>query len=141
MRQYELCEDVDLSLDDLVRLDLVEIFYFKILHSNLCRIAARYGKIDTLIWLRKQNPPYSWDATTCNNAIKFNQFKTLKWLRKHKCPWNSESCEIAASTENLKILIWLRKQNPPCPWNRNRCFNILRGKNIEIPLVLLYDER
>jgi hypothetical protein len=43
----------------------------------------------------------------------------LQWLRKQDppCPWDSRACSNAAQRGHLEVLKWLRGQDPPCPWD------------------------
>lgn len=45
--------------------------------------------------------------------------KMIKWLRSQNppCPWNEYACSLAAKGGHLKVLKWLKGQSPPCPWN------------------------
>ncbi len=61
---------------------------------EICKVAARVGRLDWLVNARAQDPP---------------------------CPWSEWTCAVAATCGHLEILKWLRAQNPPCPWNKGEC--------------------
>jgi hypothetical protein len=77
------------------------------------------GKIESLQWLRAQDPPCPWDAAACRAAVESGHLEALQWLRAQDppCPWDYTACNEAADSGNLVELQWLRAQTPPCPWN------------------------
>ena len=82
--------------------------------------AAMYGHINILEYIKKNDLTYNWnDVELCNHAAKNGKISTLIWLREQNppCPWNEKTCVIAAINGQLETLKWLRKQEPPCPWN------------------------
>jgi len=58
----------------------------------------------------------------------------LKWLRKQDppYPWNEWTCMAAAKEGHLEVLKWLRKQDPPCPWNKMTCWWAAEKGHLEI---------
>lgn len=56
--------------------------------SNACDLAAKYGSLKCLQWLRTRNHPFSWSVSTSANALR---------------------------SEHAHVLDWLLSQNPPCP--------------------------
>jgi hypothetical protein len=120
--QFRRNENENLTVDEIVNLDLVKQFYNEIPHDNLCDIAAKYGKIETLQWLRTRYPPCPWGTKTCVTAVKYRHIETLKWLKLQKCPWNIKICAIeAAKTGQIEILEWLISQKQPFPRNKKIC--------------------
>jgi hypothetical protein len=136
--------------------------------ETTCSAAAYNGKIETLEWLRSQNPPCPWSEETCMLAAENGQIETLEWLRlngcpwdatsyyspasvgnlemliwlrSHNCPWNEGVCYEAAANGQVATVMWLRSQNPPCPWNKTECIGELEGNDIDIPDILLGDNR
>lgn len=47
-----------------------------------------------------------WTITTCSMAAKYGHLLVLKWLRKKRCRWNSKTCAMAALNGHSDILIW-----------------------------------
>lgn len=47
----------------------------------------------------------------------------LIWLREQDppCPWDEWATVQAARGGHLHVLRWLREQRPPCPWDRSAC--------------------
>ena len=88
-----------------------------------CSYAAECGQLETLKWLRAQDPPCPWNERVCSQAAFEGHLKTLKWLRAQDppCPWNEDVCMNAARGGHLEILKWARAQDPPCPWNERVC--------------------
>ena len=116
---------------------------------KLCFYAARIGSLDSLQWLRNQDPPFPWcypsvyaaeggnlhvlqwlraqehpmDQCVCNAAAANGRLHVLQWLRAQDppCHWDEETCAIAAQSGHLHVLQWLRTQEPPCPWDEETC--------------------
>ena len=42
--------------------------------------------------------------------------KTMAWLLDHGCPWDVTVCASAVARSEFGVLLWLRSQDPPCPW-------------------------
>lgn len=42
--------------------------------------------------------------------------RPILWARENGCAWDSTMCAIAAGFDRVGILMWLRAQCPPCPW-------------------------
>jgi hypothetical protein len=66
---------------------------------------------------------FEWKKCICNAAAKGGQIRILKWLRSQNppCPWNQATCGYAARSGDIETLKWLRSQDPPCPWDSNTC--------------------
>jgi len=92
--------------------------------KRVCLVAALFGRLDALRWLRSQNPPCPWDERTCALAAVFAPLEVLKWLRSQDppCPWDKSMCSYAVSFGRLDVLVWGSNQSPPCPWDL-RCIN------------------
>ena len=90
--------------------------------ASTCAAAAQNGHLDMLKWLRGQDPPCPWDSSTCA-AAENGHLNVLQWLRCQDppCLWNARTCAAAARNGHLYILQWLRSQDPPCPWDQNAC--------------------
>jgi hypothetical protein len=69
----------------------------------------------------------------CNLSIELGRFDVLKWARENNYNGNeTTTCSCAAFNGQLKILQWLRNQNPPCPWNATTCSEAARGGHLKI---------
>ena len=90
---------------------------------NVCRGAAKGGRLKALKFLRGLDPPCPWGEVTCATAAEEGHLDVLKWLRSQDppCPWDEWTCTHAAEEGQLEILKWLRSQDPPCPWNAHTC--------------------
>jgi hypothetical protein len=52
----------------------------------MCRVAARQGSLDTLQWLRAQEPLCPWDSGVIAGA-RLNGFAAVEaWARENGCP-------------------------------------------------------
>ena len=49
--------------------------------------------------------------------------EVLQWLRRQDppCPWDPETCRAATEHSHVEVLQWLCSQNPPCPWDNPPC--------------------
>jgi len=55
-------------------------------HAAMCRVVARRGGLDTLQWLRAQEPPCPWDGRVIVEA-RLNGFASVAaWARENGCP-------------------------------------------------------
>jgi hypothetical protein len=64
-----------------------------------------------------------YDERVCIEVASVGRLDVLKWLRRRDppCPWNTCVCRCAALNGHLDVLIWLRSQDPPCPWDTFVC--------------------
>lgn len=67
-----------------------------------CALAALYGELTTLQWLRARHVP--WDARTCTQACIGGQhgqasLATLTWAREHGCEWEGSALFKAVGTD------------------------------------------
>ncbi len=94
---------------------------------SVCREAASIGDLSTLKWLRCQDPPCPWNATTFTSAVSYvtklgnENLELLEWLKSSNCPWGASACLEASTNGSIKVLEWLRSQDPPCPWDEAEC--------------------
>lgn len=86
-------------------------------HNNVCNIAAKYGWMDLLIWIREKTGTVNcpWDRWTCAYAAKYGHKHILKYLYEHGCPWDTLTYACAAGGGHMDILKFLH--NNKCPWN------------------------
>ena len=58
------------------------------------------------------------DEYMCEWAASAGSLKVLKWLREQDppCSWGEETCRLAVESGDPEVLMWLRTQDPPCPW-------------------------
>jgi hypothetical protein len=104
------------------------------LKRRACAMAARYGHLETLKWLREVRCP--WDEYTCTYAAKGGHLECLQWLRRQNCPWNEGACSVAARGGHLEVLKWLREE--ACPRNESTFGSAAEYGCLEI-LQWLYD--
>lgn len=54
-----------------------------------CAAAAKGGQLETLKWLRAQEPPFEWTGLTFENAVMEGHLDVCKWINAQdpKCPW------------------------------------------------------
>ena len=85
---------------------------------NSMRIAARYGLIAGMHWLRDLDPPCPWDSTVLYAAAEEGQLQVLQWMRDPvrvggACPVDKYVCDYAAAAGHLDCLSYLKSQNAP----------------------------
>jgi hypothetical protein len=92
---------------------------------------ALRGHLDTLEFI---NPYTQMAESVCEAAAIGGHLNVLQWLRKQSppCPWNKKTCKAAARGGHMKVLQWLRKQSPPCPWNEQTCMAAAEGGNLDV---------
>ena len=86
-----------------------------------CRLAAKFGNLAALQWLRSRD--CRWDSGACIEAAAGGHVHILHWARSQTppCSWDEGLCGAAAANGQLDVLQWLRAQTPPCPWNELTC--------------------
>ena len=77
------------------------------LTSEVLGSAAEGGHLDVIRWLRSKGCP--WNELTSNKAAAAGALESLEFLRRHGCPFGQASFS-AASTGQIKVLEWLRRQ-------------------------------
>jgi len=94
--------------------------------------AAMGGHIEALEWLRSEG--YEFNRMTCAQAAKGGQLETLEWVRSQDtpCPWDEWTCSNAAEAGHLDVLKWMRGQDPPCPWDKHTCSNAAEGGHLNL---------
>ncbi len=78
----------------------------------ICSHAAKYGRLNILIWARKTG--YYWDENTCTNAAANGHLDVLKWARANGCEWSNTTSLFAGLHRRFNILKWLIDNG--CPW-------------------------
>jgi len=100
-------------------------------NDEVCNHAARSNRLDILQWVRAQMPPAPWSVWTSALAAQQGHFELLQWLTQHGCPWDEVVCEQAAEN-HWEILVWLRSQTPPCPWDLEEiCFQTIEHGHLD----------
>jgi hypothetical protein len=97
-------------------------------NNSIDIIAARYGSIKILKWLKDHN--YSFDENTCSSAALGGQLETLKWLRSINCQWTSSTNINAALCGHLHVLNWAT--NNGCPITKEICRTVVESRNLDI---------
>jgi hypothetical protein len=74
------------------------------------------GRLEALIWLHNQGfRQEDNNSSFCVIAAKYGYIHILEWL-KTIYPFNEHICTTALMYGRIETLRWLRSQNPPCPW-------------------------
>jgi len=106
----------------------------KIDNRVLCS-ATRRGDLATLKWLIDKERVSTQTSRRDLEPVMFAQaaaggfMHIITYLKSKGFKWNERVCLIAANNGQLRILQWLRKQDPPCPWKKNEC--VLTARNHE----------
>ena len=87
----------------------------RVLGVESCRLAAQFGRLAILQWLRSsewdplRDPPCPWNESVCATAAYNGQLATLQWLHSNGCPWDKAECiEIAEEEGHTAIAEWIR---------------------------------
>eukprot|EP00775_Hariotina_reticulata_P010754 gene10754-10910_t len=93
-----------------------------------CAIAASGGgHLPTLKYILQEHYLCPWDVSVCAEvAAQHGHLAVLQWLS--TCSPNSYLplldagvCAEAAAAGHLEVLVWLRSQQPPVPWDPRTC--------------------
>jgi len=95
------------------------------------------GNLEMMKWLKKESI-FIKDEKNVNfdsllyTACESEEFEILKWIYSHtkKNVIEKHCCYIAIYRNNFEILKWLRSQNPPFPWDKDRCLDICENDEI-----------
>ena len=85
-------------------------------HHGYCGVLRQHWSVGPRKKLR-----LLWDQNSCGVAARFGHLGVLRWLRSQGCQWDERTCHFAATAGQLEILEWARSQNPPCPWVKRNC--------------------
>ena len=85
-----------------------------------CNLAARYGKLKILKWLRCNGFP--WHEYVCSNAAHKGHFELLKWAQQNGCPWNERTSYFAQRSGHQEIYDWAVENG--CPTSDDYLINI-----------------
>lgn len=78
----------------------------------ICECAALAGRMDVLVWARKNR--YPWDTQTFECAAFGGHLHVLQYLRQEGCPWDERATASAAFGGHLHVLQWLYDHG--CPY-------------------------
>jgi len=123
------------------------------LRGATCRSAARGGHLDALKWLQGQGLTFSarvvssaasgghldvvkwlvaggcqwrWNGRfIIAKAAEGGHLHVIKWLRSQGCDWDERVCLYATRGVRLNTLQWLLGQDPPAPWNKEDCQQVI----------------
>jgi hypothetical protein len=105
-------------------------------NKSFIQFAVTDRRLKILIWLRSQDPPCPWDECELYQyASSTGDVMLMKCLRdlNPSYPWDDSLCAIAAEYGQLRMLRWLRCQDPPCPINLNDCIELAaEQKHVEV---------
>ena len=95
--------------------------------------AARQGNTEALEWMGEQGG-FHWSDGSCQAAAGSGHLNTLQWLRRQQppAPWGEGTCAAAAAGGHLDVLQWARDQWPPCPWGRVMFRQAARGGHLAV---------
>ncbi len=110
-------------------LPLVELFVDRgyLLIPKLCKIAAKEGHLNILMFLHEHDCP--WNGSTCAGAALMGHLDCLKYAHTEGCPWNEFTCSEAAREGHLDCLEYAHEQG--CPWDEFTCSDATRGGYLE----------
>ena len=98
----------DIVLDG--HLALLEYCHIKLgckLRGRLCAVAAQYGRLDVLVWLRGNGCP--WDCTVTAQAAYHGHLDLLKWALRNgsgECGLDATVCNSAAAGGKIHVLMY-----------------------------------
>lgn len=79
-------------------------------------------RIQLIKWAVEMGCPLYNDDRLCKYAAKYGHLEIMKWARQQQCQWSSRVLIAAIRSGNLRTVIWLRNQSPPCPgWQSAYC--------------------
>jgi hypothetical protein len=106
--------------------------------GNITVLGAVEGrKLHVVKWLRSQAPPCPWNERQLYKlAASRGDIMLMKCLRSlsKSRPVGDSVCAQAAENGHLKMIKWLRCQDPPYPINLNKCI-ALAAKNRHMEVV------
>ena len=75
-----------------------------------------------------------WDEFTCTLAAEAGHLRVLQWLRSQDppCPWSENTFVSAVTGGHLVALQWMRAQDPPCPWGDWACTVAASCSDLEV---------
>jgi hypothetical protein len=93
--------------------------------ANVCRNAARRGRIDMLIWLQQLTaPPDGLKREMLAEAGWGNKLDAVKWLRQQGASWPSSFCDLLDSKGaqvcwTVRVVRWALDSG--CTWGEWQC--------------------
>jgi hypothetical protein len=85
--------------------------------ASRVRRAIALGNIDFLEECLAGDIAITLDAASCELAAESNQLDMLKWLRSKGVPWNRFLCDVAAQCGHLELLQWAHQNGAIiCGW-------------------------
>jgi hypothetical protein len=91
-------------------------------------------------WLRAQVEAKSWTFASSGSVAGLNgtdmngfrgRFQAMRWTHAQGC-CNEETCKVAAWRGDLPMIIWLRKMDPPRPWDGTTCVTAEAEGRLEV---------
>ena len=77
-------------------------------YDDLCGIAAKYGHLETLQWLRTL--PFPYMSYTLDTAIRGGHLNCIQWLIDNGCSKSNIEWSYAALYGHLHVLKWAHSQ-------------------------------
>jgi hypothetical protein len=97
---------------------------------STCAVAAKYGHLHLLQWLREKEQSCPWDKSTCAMAAWGGYLRILQWARENGCSWSSCTCNQAASQGHLHVLQWAHENG--CDWMWSTCSEAAESGHLHI---------
>ncbi|KAI8470767.1 MAG: hypothetical protein J3K34DRAFT_458686 [Monoraphidium minutum] len=103
--------------------------------TRMLERAAWHDDTATLAWARSEGGDAKcWARHVCSGAAEGGSFAALQWLRRQEppCPWDEWTSRAAAVNGHLHVLQWLWEHEPPCRWNDGACQEAARGGHLHV---------
>ena len=83
--------------------------------------AGMGGSLDVLEYMNERG--YEFTSEACAGAASGGSLMAFMWLRDQDppCPWDEGTCSLAVFSGRVHGLRLLRSLNPPCPWDEETC--------------------
>ena len=134
--------------------DNIEALKFLLTHDPPCpidqtaiAIAAKYGKLDIIKYIRLTHPDMvlgpgilkfacSFSYNEANTKKKMEdrleiQLEIFEYLYSEGCHGNHLTCAEASKNGHVRILQFLRDQTPPCPWSQISCEYAIANNHLD----------
>jgi hypothetical protein len=89
--------------------------------------AARAGCLPALQWIHQHYGSALLSGSACSEAAARGHLHVLAWLRQHGAAWDVHTARQAAAHDQLEVLQWTQRQEPPCPMD-DGVVQALRGR-------------
>merc|ERR1711981_366857 len=94
------------------------------------RGAMERGHLEVAKYLKREGCACPWPQEAVTDAARSGHIHLLKWFRSEGFVFDEKTCAAAASRPDLSTLIWLRIQDPPCPWDGSTWIGAIQAGNL-----------